>query len=1380
MTSFYIVLPVIFLDSTSKKELTHTLTLYFSLTRHVEIPVGAWTEFEGARYELMLPENFKKHSTRNIEYTLIMDDESAHLKKYKHRDTSTGKLKFSLTDTPALHLKMLVDNLNQRETGWSVGAYIEATGKVISYNHTSSFDALNLIAETFNTEWEIVGKVINLKKVEYNKDNPLPLSYGRGNGFKSGLGRSNFNDTNPVEILFVQGGDRNIDASKYGSTELLLPKKQTIGYDGQYFSDQEGYNSAKAHQYVTDEDGFSLRRSDKALITYTEDSLDCSHIHPSRTGTISSVVVVDADKHFYDFTDSSIPEELNYEDYIIAGESLTVIFQDGMLAGKELEVKYRHAGRHFEIVPQEIDGRKMPDSIFKPVVGGKYAVFGMMLPDAYICDNNTKTGASWDMFREAVKYKYENEDQKFTFSGELDGVWAKKDWLNIGGRIKPGGYILFTDNQFQPDGVLIRIVGIKDYINNPHSPVIELSNVTVGGSVYSDLKKIEENEVVAENQYRSAILYAKRGWANAVESLGIMGEAMLKNFTESISPITVRTMAALIGDASLQFWFVSSKTNPQPVDHRVLFDNETKVLTAPAGIIQHKTLGITEAAPAHAASEYKYWDLAKYVSPPLDDTKKYYLYVKASTSSQAGQFYLSETAKAMYADAGYYYLWLGFLNSAYDGERTDFVNVNSFTEILPGQMTINLIRDSLAKLVIDLKNARIIAQGGAEIIGKITFSAGSSGYDNLEDKPNLSSYDEAVNYIDNVLPASLERLQAQIDDTVESHFYHYDPTLSNTPASDWTTAALKEAHLDDTFTNLDSGQSWRFTKDTGNVYSWTLMDDSAATKALVLAGQAQDTADGKRRVFVATPYPPYDVGDLWVQGTGGDLMRCQTERLSGSYVAGDWVKATKYTDDSALSTFVSVTYANQVTDLKSQIDGKIESWFQTTDPSATWTTAALKTEHTGDMWYNSSTKLLKRYTGSAWTTIEDQKAVDAYDAASNAQDTADGKRRVFTETPTTPYDVGDLWAQGMSGDLMKCKTTRASGSYNSSDWEKASKYTDDTKANSAYGRAGDALSAAEAASNAANTAASTASSASTAAANAQTAANDKAKVFYGTSGSVSGTGVVTPPTGVTGMKTNDLYVNGQHIFRYNGTVWVVADKFTIQETIANGGVVSTGAVIFGSTGGMSADGTVRIWAGGSDGSPNTGTFRVKSDGSAYARNSISIENPNGTVVCGFSSDGTNAGSSFDNPGSIRIWAGSTTPEAGYFKVTNYGMVFGKQFITNGARGRMDDMGFQFGEYVGSDPYAFLHTNHNPLFRLRSNYVPLEIQCNAGYSAVAINIENVYGWDNATFQLGYYRYSSEEFGRPFIKMINPIWKSYFPSASTKNVVWDSNTGYFMIE
>ena len=688
----------------------HNLTLYFSLAEHVEIPVGAYCVYENETYTLEKPESLTMKHSRYFEYTVVFDSPQAKAGKWKFRNPVDRRLKFPLTAKPIEHLQMFVDNMNQRDSGWTIGRCIDAPEKTISYNHAYCIDALSQMADEWETEYEFVGKQVSLWKVEYNRDNPLPLSYGKGNGFKPGIGRSNYEDSTPIEILYIQGGEQNIDASQYGSSELLLPKSQTIRFDGEHFEGEQGFDSSKARTYQTDADGFSIRRADKPLSSQAEDSLDCSEIYPSRVGTISAVTVVDASKHFYDIVDSSIPASLNFEDCLIEGETLTIIPQTGMLAGKEFEAKYIHnakegkAARRFEIVPQDIDGQTMPGGNYIPQVGDTYAVFHCMLPAAYICDNATKTGASWDMFRQGVKYLYDNEEQKFTFTGELDGIWAKKEWLNIGGMIKLGGFVQFSDERFQPEGVLVRIIGIKDYINNPHSPEIELSNSTVGRTVSSDLRKIESNEVVMDTLHKEALQFTKRRYRDSMETIEMLGDALLDNFSNSINPIAVKTMAMLIGDKSLQFEFVNSMTNPSPVVHNVTYNQATKVLSVPAGIIQHYTLGIDTISSSHAADEYKFWSLPAFTTPTLTDgTKKYYLYAKVSKTAKTGTFYISEQAIAMEGVAGYYHLLMGVLNSEYDGERS-YVSLYGFTEVLPGQVITNKVASANGKNFMDFLN----------------------------------------------------------------------------------------------------------------------------------------------------------------------------------------------------------------------------------------------------------------------------------------------------------------------------------------------------------------------------------------------------------------------------------------------------------------------------------------------------------------------------------------------------------------------------------------------------------------------------------------------------------------------------------------------------
>lgn len=675
----------------------HSLTLYYSLPEHVEIPVGAYCEFQGEKFTLERPENFKMKHKRLFEYTVIFEAPEAKAKIWKFRNPVDGRLKFSLTAKPIEHLQMFVDNMNRRDTGWTVGDCVDGVETLIAYDHDFCIAALQKQASQFNTEYEFVGKRVSLKKVEYNKSAPLPLSYGRGNGFKSGVGRSNTGDTPPIEILFVQGGTDNIDPSKYGSSELKLPAGQTLAYDGEHFENEAGFVKANARNYVVDESGLSIRRYDKQLSSLAEDSLDCSEIYPKRVGTVSSVAVVDAGNNFYDIIDTGIPSTLNYEECLIEGETMTIIFQSGMLAGREFEVKYYHeavknkAARRFEIVPAELDGQTMPNATFAPKAGDKYAVFKCMLPDSYIRDDETKTGASWDMFRAAVKYLFDNEEQKFTFTGELDGIWSKKDWLNIGGRIKLGSYILFSDEQFQKDGVLVRITGVKDYINKPYSPVIELSNTTVSGGVSSTLNELKSEGVVMEDLHRASIQFTKRRFRDAKETISMLEDALLENFTNSINPIAVQTMSMLVGDESLQFRFVNSKTKPVQVAHSITYDIEAKQLSAEAGIIQHMTLGIASISSAHKASEYKYWSMSAYTSGRLDDgSKKYYLYAKVSRTAQTGSFIMSETAIKMEAVSGFYHLLVGVLNSEYDGVRS-FVTLYGFSEVLPGRVTTDRV-----------------------------------------------------------------------------------------------------------------------------------------------------------------------------------------------------------------------------------------------------------------------------------------------------------------------------------------------------------------------------------------------------------------------------------------------------------------------------------------------------------------------------------------------------------------------------------------------------------------------------------------------------------------------------------------------------------------
>jgi len=710
----------------------NSVTLNLSLPEYTVVPVGSYIEYQGQRYTLWRPDNFKKHGTRNFEYTITFGSNQEILKRYKYKSLSDipFQLKFSLTAKPRMFLQLLVENLNLRDPGWLVGSCIEATEKYLSFNHEYCYDVLNRLAQEFSTEWEIDGKTIHLRKVEKFKNEPLALSYGKGNGFRPGVGRANQGDKSPVNLLYVQGGERNIDLATYKSRYLLLPKSKELEYEGR--------------KYKTDKDGMYITRADKEVSQYNEDSYDASNIYPSRVGEVTAVTTEEGTDNegnpvtFYNIVDTTIPADLNYRDCRIAGEKATMIFQTGVLTGREFDIVqtdtdltgYDHATRTFELVSLEEDGVTLPNENLKPAIGDKYAIFNIKLPQAYIEDDATKTGASWEMFKEAVRYFYENEEEQFSFTGELDPIWAKNKWLEIGGKITPGGYIQFSDTQFQPEGILIRIMSVKDYINKPHAPVIELSNVPVGGSVSTDLGKIDSNEVVDENRYKDSISLTKRRFRD-LEETGKMLEAAIDGFTGAINPIFIQTMSLQVGSESLQFRFVNNKTTPVETIPNFSYNQKTKVFTAPATILQHMTLGIDKISPTHKTSDYKFWDMSSYTSPSLDETDAMYFYAKCSKTGTTGSFLLSKTAYKMDPGDGYYYFLVGTLSSEYEGVRS-YVNVYGFTEVLPGRITTNVIASSDGQTYFNLVDGEIVA-------AHLKIKSGS-GYNNLTDKPDLGIY----------------------------------------------------------------------------------------------------------------------------------------------------------------------------------------------------------------------------------------------------------------------------------------------------------------------------------------------------------------------------------------------------------------------------------------------------------------------------------------------------------------------------------------------------------------------------------------------------------------------------------------------------------------
>ena len=317
--------------------------------------------------------------------------------------------------------------------------------------------------------------------------------------------------------------------------------------------------------------------------------------------------------------------------------------------------------------------------------------------------------------------------------------------------------------------------------------------------------------------------------------------------------------------------------------------------------------------------------------------------------------------------------------------------------------------------------------------GTISWAKDGSGVNlpeiSMEDLEGLEEFTESIN-------KSIADLQSQIDGEVTSWFKDYTPTTSNEPASLWITEEEKIKHEGDLFYNTATGEVYRYVYSSNtSSHEWITVTDTSTAEALEKASKAQDTADSKRRVFYTTPTPPYDKGDLWAQGTSGELMICTNPKKDGeSYNANDWTKAVKYTDDTALNTFINGEYADDLTGINNQIDRKARSWYQTTDPSKTWDTSE---DHEGDLWYNSSAN-------SQVTYIYNNGAWKATNVPKELFDTIDGIASIYVTVPDNPVTGDLLIPTSDSGSYKANKVYK----YNGSTWVEIN-YTDDTVANQA-------------------------------------------------------------------------------------------------------------------------------------------------------------------------------------------------------------------------------------------------------------------------------------------------------------------------------------------
>lgn len=956
-------------------------------------------EFEGIQYDLM-----------RVTYDVNINTTNNQLQDIQG-DSLTGDLK--------RFMEVLISNANRVFPGkWALGVCPETDGdNTLTFSESDNcLSVLQTLCseDKFGVEFEIERVngvyVINIKKT-IGQTLPFVLEYGKGKGLYS-ISRENVSSSNIVTRLKVYGSTENI-TSKYRADRLCM------------------FGKDKASSYIEKADAVA-----KYGIFEGRKNFD---IKPTFTGKVSSVV----DGDVLSFIDTSFPFDINAKNasgetlYLISGVSAKVHFNSGNLAGYEFEVHaYDHATHKFTLVKQTDDrGNVFPSETSPAFQIGKNDTY-KVLDITYSRD--IEEAAEKKLAEEGNKYYDQNSQPKVQYSVNVTKAFIENKLAlsdGITNVFAPGDYLPIKDDEIGVDKS-IRIKSFTRNVLDPYDYSLTISDTQTKGDittrVISDLVDIDK--VLTINNLKDPA-QARANWRSSREVLNMVFDPETGGYyKDKITPESVDTMMLSVGAKSMQFGLINTVFEPN-------FQGNPNLFKWKGGVLTHYAID-----PDKARS----WVLADGTTALQQDVP-YYIYAVCNRDNSAGTMSISATQHKVEESPNVYYFLIGILGSIDADTKVRAISLTyGFTTINGRFIKTGRIESADGTTYFDLDQS--------EIGGRIVFT--QNGQEKTLEELGSEAM-ESKDFINNTLPGILDEIKAQLDGQIEQHFYQIDPSpLSTAPGSEdgvpnsgWTDSTMKENHLGDLYYNTTSGKVWRYVKiqwrpkpgyAPGTFYVWQELQDSELAQAIAIANEALELGKEKNRIFTSTPVTPYDVGDLWVQGATGDIMRCKTARESGAFTSSDWEKASKYTDDSALKNFINGDFANAIDTMTEQIDGKIETWFQTSDPASNWKTNAEKAKHVGDMWYNSSTKLLKCYRQTfrfvngvgmvayIWQTIEDKKAIDAYDAASKAQDTADGKRRVFVAQPYPPYDVGDLWVDGK--ELRRCITARASGSWSTNDW----------------------------------------------------------------------------------------------------------------------------------------------------------------------------------------------------------------------------------------------------------------------------------------------------------------------------------------------------------
>lgn len=683
----------------------HTLTLNFLYRNVLDLEIGDYVDFDGSIYKIRHKEKITKRETSlGYEYSVIF-----YSSKYDLEDVVfflNGKPEFKknldyYTGTARDWLNLIVKNMNREDMGWAAGSCIESEWITLSFKDKQVGPVLDELVKQLNTEYWIAGKTISIGKRKYSS-NGLTLGQGEGMGFTE-LEVSAVDDERPTTVIFPYGSDKNLGPD-YGADYLLLPGGVT-----------------------------ELSKNTEKYGRLGQKKIQFDKIYPKG----EFVVTARIDQT----TLQASGIDFNLTDCLLDGVEAIVTFQNGGLAGYDLAIvegSWDNATKQFKLkVNEQENALKVPGDIHF-AVGDKFILTGIKMPKVYI------DKASEELLKESSIWLEEHSEKRVQLRGKCDEVLFRQQNLFI----SPGQMVRVYSDQLKIDRE-IRVTRVKRFIENDNKPSyryeLTISDFLQGNGFKDLVSDIDNIPVEIEDKIKPVREFSKRSWRDVMETVEMMFDPEGDFFTELIKPLIVHTAQLIVGTNSQQMDFIGVKFIPNADDDPNYFRNT-------AGKLVHFTVSETEVREwSIPASSFR-----------LSNSLAYYVYAKCPKEGDAGSILVSERQIKLEAEAGYYHFWVGMLNTPEDNVRSWIPNLG-FTEIAGQTITTGVIKDKLARLIIDLVNAHIIAQNGATISGKILFGEGSSGLDNVKEWPAAKQDIENAKESAGIAKQDIESLGTYVD-----------------------------------------------------------------------------------------------------------------------------------------------------------------------------------------------------------------------------------------------------------------------------------------------------------------------------------------------------------------------------------------------------------------------------------------------------------------------------------------------------------------------------------------------------------------------------------------------------------------------------------------